>query len=134
MTTTTQPFTDADIIYTYTRAQAIQDGYQMKLEDKMAVMASNLYKYPIYLTSGIVGLIEQAVASERHRNDWNDVLWDILWMSRYAGRDIDDQTKQFTVIITGTSRRRNHTMIIQCGPTDIDDPMPAFTIMLPEES
>ena len=52
MTTTAQLFKDADIVYAFTRAQAIQDGYQMKLEGEMAAMTSNLYKYPVYLTSG----------------------------------------------------------------------------------
>ncbi len=133
-TTTTQLFKYTNIICAFTRAQAIQDGYQMKLEDEMAAMASKLYKYPVYLTIGVVDLIEQAIASKKHCNDWQGVLWDILWMSLNANQVINEQTRRFTVKITGTRiGYDNFTMLIQCGPTDIDDPAPAMTIMLPEQ-
>lgn len=124
-------FTEADIISIYTRAQAIEDGQQVKLEGEQAAMARRLYKYPVYLTTGVWGLVEKAIANKRHCNDLNGVLWDILWMStRY--RSEGDAT-WFQVTITGTGRKRLFTMIAKVGPTDHDDPSPAITIMLPKE-
>jgi hypothetical protein len=121
-----------NLIYAYTRSQAIEDGFQMKLEGEEARMAQQLYKYPVYLTGGVNEMIEQAVANKKHCNDRSGVLWDILWMSR-NGRPLNEQTTQFTVIITGVGRRKKHTMLIRVGPTDIDDPKPAITIMLPSD-
>jgi hypothetical protein len=117
----------------YTRRQALADGEQILIEGDLAEMARQLYKYPIFLTGSVHGLIERAVSNERHCNDWKGVLWDILWMSRRMGKDLDEQTRQFTVIITGAGRRKYHTFLIQCGPVDFDDPRPALTVMLPEE-
>jgi Family of unknown function (DUF6573) len=119
-------------IYEYTRKNAIEDGQQIKLADDYAALARDAgWKYPVYLTSGVWGLIETAVASKRHCNDFTGVLWDILYMARF-GRDVSPDTRAFKVIITGT-RQRNHLLYAQVGPTDIDDPAPAITIMLPEE-
>lgn len=122
-----------NVIYTYTRKQAIADGYQIKLEGAHAEIARQAgWKYPVYLTSGVWELIEQAVASERHCNDFNGVLWDIVWMAR-SGKDISQDTRVFQVIITGTGRQKYHQLYLQVGPVDIDDPEPAITIMLSED-
>jgi hypothetical protein len=125
-------FKPEDIIYSYTRAQAIEDGEQMPLEGELATMARELYKYPVYLTRSVVSLVERAVAHPKWCNDWAGVVWDILWMSRH-GKSVAGDTQRFKVTITGTGRRRLYDMLIQCGPTDIDDPSPALTVMLPEE-
>jgi hypothetical protein len=122
-----------EVIYAYTRAQAIADGEQVELTDDLTQMAQQLYKYPIYLTRSVFDLIERAVNNKRHCNDWKGVLWDILYMSQKTGRRLDPQTTQFTVIITGAARKKYHTFLIQCGPIDIDNPAPALTIMHPEE-
>jgi len=122
-----------EVIFTYTRQQAIEDGCQMLLTDEHAEIARQAgWKYPVYLTAGVTSLIEQAVASERHCNDYNGVLWDILWMSRF-GKDIAPDTRIFDVIITGAGRKRTHQLYMQVGATDFNDPTPALTIMLPED-
>lgn len=134
VTNQTQDNLFGEVIYAYTRKQAIEDGYQMKLEGKDAQTAREVgYKYPVYLTTGIVDLMQKAIDNPRWANDWDGILWDILWMSRANARPVNQQTNIFVVIITGIGRKRNHQMIIQVGPTDIDDPAPALTIMLPEE-
>jgi len=121
------------VIYAYTRKQAIEDGYQVLLIDEYAKLARQAgWKYPVYLTRGVWDLIEQTVESKQHCNDMSGVLWDVLFMARY-GQDITDDTRAFTVIITGCGRKKNHLLNIQVGPTDIDDPTPAITIMMPED-
>lgn len=125
-------FTEAEIIYSYTRKQAIEDGEQVLLDQKLTREAG--YKYPVYLTRSVWNLVEMAVNNKKHCNDLEGVLWDILYMSiRNHTRRLDTSTYQFVVIITGTGRIRNHTMLVSCGPTDIDNPAPAITIMLPED-
>jgi hypothetical protein len=122
-----------DVIYTYTRKNAIEDGFQMLLTEDYAQLAKEAgWKYPVYLTQGVWDLVEKAVASENHCNDMAGVLWDILFMARF-GRDISKDTRAFTVIITGCSQTHDHLFYLQVGPTDIDDPLPAITIMLEDD-
>jgi len=119
-------------IYTYTRKQAIADGYQIKLEGTHAEIARQAgWKYPVYLTSGVWALIEEAV--ENGRDDIDTVLWDIVWMARF-GQDLSEDTRVFKVVtLLGTGRDQEHTLYIQVGATDFDDPEPSITIMLPSE-
>ena len=123
--------TFGQVIYTYTRKQAIADGSQIKLEGEHAKIARQVgWKYPVYLTSSVWALIEEAV--ENGRDDIGTVLWDIVRMARF-GKNISQDTRIFQVIITGTGHMRNHRLYLQVGPTDFDDPSPAITIMLPED-
>lgn len=122
-----------DVIYTYTRKNAIEDGFQVLLTGDHAQLAKEAgWKYPVYLTRGVWDLVEKAVASENHCNDMVGVLWDILFMARF-GRDISNDTRAFTVIITGCGHKHDHLFYLQVGPTDIDDPLPAITIMLEDD-
>ena len=132
----TQLFTPADIVYSYTRKQALEDGEQVLLEGELGEMARSRpigYKYPVYLTRSVWALVEMAASNKKHCNDVKGVIWDILWMSRTYCRPLDPMTTEFRLTITGTGRRRLHTLIIQCGPTDIDDPAPCLTVMHPSE-
>ena len=104
-----------------------------QLTELEAVAKEAGYKYPVFLTSGVLGLIERAVDNQKYCNDFTGVLWDILYMSRVAGQSVNERTTKFQVIITGTGKRKHHTMYIECGPMDIDDPAPVLTIMLPED-
>ena len=128
-------FQDAEIIYSYTRKQAIEDGLQLKLEGEQADLAKEAgYKWPVYMTSGVLGLIERSVASKKHCNDFQGVLWDMLYLSRSTGKILNDRLKTFQVIITGAGRKIYHTLYLESGPVDIDDPNPCLTLMLPEEN
>lgn len=128
-------FENAEIIYSYTRKQAIDDGYQVKLENEHARIAREAgYKFPVYVTSGVLGLIEGAVANKKYCNDFNGVLWDICYMSVNTGKMLNNSIKEFTVIITGAGARKYHRLFVECGPTDIDNPEPCLTFMLPEEN
>lgn len=145
MTTKTLPTTTDDLfgdaIYSYTRRQAIEDGFQVPLQflvdsgkidpnDQML----HMYRHPVYLTKSVYDLVKKAVSNERHMNDYPGVLWDIMWMSQNASRPINESTSWFVVKITGVGRKQNYKMIVQCGATDHGNPDPAITIMLPEDN
>ena len=128
-------FENAEIIYSYTRKQAIEDGMQWRVSGEYESMPREVgYKWPVYLTSGVVGLIERAINNKKHCNDFGGVLWDVLHMSRVMSRSVNDRLREFKVIITGAGRAKYHTLYIASGPVDIDDPAPCLTIMLPEEN
>lgn len=126
-------FSQSDVIYSYTRKQALEDGEQVDANTgELAEISRQHCKYPVYMTRTVHDLIEQAVSDPKHCNDRRGVWHDILWMTRH-GQALDEATRQFKVIITGTGHTRIHTLIAQCGPLDFDDPRPCVTIMHPEE-
>lgn len=121
------------IIYSYTRKQAVEDGEQVKLEGELADLAKEAgWRFPVYLTRSVWNIIEKAVNNKNHLNDLKGVLWDILWMAARSAKR-GGSVINFSVAITGAGRNRNWNMIANCGPTDIDDPSPAITIMLPKD-
>lgn len=126
-------FTADDIIYSYTRKQAIEDGQQALIYDDLRREAG--IKYPVYLTSGVIAKIQAAVDNKKHLNDWEGVLWDMFTMFKYYAKGARGDTIRFRVIITGIGpgAKLYHDFIAQIGATDIDDPSPAITFMLPEE-
>jgi len=125
-----------EVISSYSRAQAIEDGV---LVDVSEVAREGGFKWPCVITTGVHALIEKAVGSPKHCNDYQGVLWDILTMARHAclyeDKAIENpgRTRQlpFKVIINGCGRRRYQDMKIACGPGDTVEPV--LTIMLPGE-
>jgi len=64
----------------------------------------------VAMTAAVFALIEQAVASPKHANDCRGVWHDILWMSRVSPVQVWQGGRLFRVIITGTGRKRLHTL------------------------
>ena len=121
------------VISSYTRAQAIEDGV---LVDGMAgdfgEVTPEHYKWPVAMAHAVFAPIEKAVNHPKHCNDFKGVWHDVLWMSRcHKTRRISESVHLFLVIITGTGRKRNHTLKLVCGPGDNAEPV--IAIMLPNE-
>jgi hypothetical protein len=121
-----------NIIYSYTRKDAIEDGMQVRLDDSIVKEAG--FVFPVYITSGIQNIIDRSVASNYHYNDIDGVTWDILSMLMFAIKT-SSKTNDIEVVvrINGAGRKKNYHFLAQIGPVDIDDPSPAITIMFPEE-
>ena len=116
----------AEIIHTYTRAQAIDDGVLVEL----SVLYPNdtrIFKHPVACTARVWSLIETA-----HKNgqEYGATIWDICFMAvNHQIKRIDPSTALFKVGIPLGGRE--HTLKIVCGPGD--DGKPVMTIMLPYE-
>lgn len=126
-------FEDTDVIYTYTRKQAIEDGYQVEVTGDVT---KQFLKYRVFMTEGVFETIQRAVNNEKYCNDFDGILHDIVWMAYLKIKMMADRgtdTVYFKVIITGAGRKKYYNMVLQIGATDIDDPTPAFTIMFPED-
>jgi hypothetical protein len=122
-----------EVIHTYSRGQAIEDGFLVDLmQDKMAEVARQHYKYPVACTAAVFEIMRKAVENPRWCNDYAGILHDMLWMSRTYRRQLDESTVLFRVIITGAGRNKYHTFKLIVGPGD--DFEPVITIMLPDES
>jgi hypothetical protein len=118
------PFDGAEIVSTYTRAQAIEDGM---LVDVSETAREAGIKYPVALTRAV---FERCVAlPKRYRGleDERGRLWDVVSMYRFAARATSGNTLLYRLTV---SRRRVVLKAI-CGPGDTAEP--TITIMLPEE-
>jgi hypothetical protein len=119
-------------IYTYTRKQALADGFQV---DVTTTAAEAGIRFPFFITRAVFDAYV-AVPPGVTGQDEAGRLWDLVWMTRFG------------IIRSGKGRERipvalyvrndNHRsklvkLIATCGPLDIDDPQPAITLMLPDE-
>lgn len=119
------------VIYSYTRAQAIADGYQV---DVSKVAAEAGITFPVFLTRAVwAAYVEVPPGVEAQ--DEAGRLWDVLWMLRHAIRkSAGGDRLSFALYVRNDNRRpRLVTLRAQCGPVDENDPRPAITVMMPDE-
>ena len=118
------------VIYSYSRADAIEDGVLVDLSANFPEEA-RIYKYHIACTASVWSLVEQSVANRKYCNSAAGIVWDIMYMSqRGVIARPDEQTVIFQVIIAGVGRR-THTMKAVCGAGDELEPV--ITVMLEGE-
>lgn len=120
-----------DVVYGYSRAQALEDGVLVNLSALAPDVCRQHFKYPVACTAAVYAIIEKALANKRWMNDIKGIVHDMLWMSRSYARTIDESTRLFEVIIKGAGRKSKYAFKIVCGPGD--DGEPVMTVMLPEE-
>ena len=116
-------FTQGDIISTYTRAQAIEDGVQRDVSNDKG---SDVYKVPVFITSALHEALSKGQGKKA--DTYSARLWDACWLAS-VGRELSPSIRQTRVKIGA----RNHTVRAECGPVDINDPRPAITLGLPAE-
>lgn len=124
-------FEGFDIIHSYTRQQAIEDGV---LVDVTETAHEAGFCYPVALTATVFGTYVEAPASVPGQ-DAAGRLWDILWMLRHAIRGSSgggsELRFQLHVQNSESAPPRLVTLKSVCGPGD--DGEPVITIMLPDE-
>lgn len=113
-----------DVIFSYTRQQAIQDGVLVELS-LLFPEETRIYKYPVACTSTVWELLNRQA---EHR-DLKGRVWDLCFMSAKGGivRRPDPTTVIFDVLIGGYRERLKAV----CGPGD--DAEPVITIMAVHE-
>ena len=120
-----------NVIYAYTRAQAIADGVLVDVS-KLASEAG--FRFPVAVTAGVWAECV-AVPEGLTCQDETGRLWDILMMLRHAiatgeGGDRVD----FAVHVRNDNREGTPPLVklyALCGPGD--DAEPVVTILLPHE-
>jgi hypothetical protein len=121
-----------NIIYSYTRKQAIADGVQVDVSETAREAGIS---FPVFLNRTVFDRyveIPEGVAAQ----DESGRLWDILWMLRFAimkSRAGADRIPVALYVRNDNRRPKLIKLIATCGPLDIDDPQPAITVMLPDE-
>ncbi len=124
-------FDEADLIYRYTRAQAIEDGV---LIDVSAVAREAGIRYPVALTSDAWARCV-AVPPGVECQDEAGRLWDVLHLLRLAvARGGGGAEVRFGVEVRNDNRERTPPLVrlkAVCGPGDRGEPV--LTVMLPDE-
>ena len=130
MKTNESPF--GEVIYAYTRKQAIADGVQIDVT-KTAQEAG--IKFPVFLTRGVFETYV-AVPEGVTGQDEAGRLWDVVWMLRFGIIRARPGVQRIPVAFYVRNDNRTPRLvklIATCGPLDIDDPQPAITITMPDE-
>jgi hypothetical protein len=125
-----EPF--GPVIYTYTRSQAVADGFQVEVS-KVAQEAGILF--PVFLTRAVYDAyvtVPPGVAAQ----DEAGRLWDIMHMLRFAVHKVqpDQDRLHFALYVRNDNHRPKLVKLIAtCGALDIGDPRPTITVMTPGE-
>ena len=131
MPSTLSLFADAEVISTYTRADALADG---DLVDVSETAAEAGIRYPTAMTRAAWAMAvewtrDAGLQDERGR------LWDVVWMLRNAMKRASGSELTFTVLVVPNVRGARLPKSVElravCGPGDTEEPV--VTIMLPLE-
>ena len=121
-----------EVIYAYTRKQALADGFQVEVS-KTAQEAG--IRFPVFITRTAFDAYV-TVPPNVSGQDEAGRLWDVVWMLRFAIRKAAQGQSRlpFALYVRNDNRApRLVKLVAMCGALDIDDPQPAITIMLPDE-
>jgi len=118
------------VIHTYTRKQAIEDGVLVDVSETAKEAGIN---FPVALTSTVWGIY--VVPSEKLEGCGQSVsgrLWDLLWMFRVNALKTNSSLLFYSCIFLNEDEKREEVKLKAiCGPGDNGEPV--ITIMLPME-
>ena len=121
-----------NVIYAYTRKQAVEDGEQV---DVSTTAAEAGIRFPVFLTRRVFDayvIVPPKVTCQ----DEAGRLWDIVSMLRFAikgSRNNGDRIAYSLYVRNDNRRPRLVQLVAACGALDMDAPEPAITVMLPDE-
>ena len=115
-----------EVIFSYTRSQAVADGVQVEVT-KTAQEAG--IRFPVFLTRAVYDAyvtVPPGVTAQ----DEAGRLWDLMTMARFAilrSRPGCDRLPVALYVRNDNRAPRLVRLTAVCGPLDIDDPQPAIT-------
>ncbi len=121
-----------EVIYAYTRKQALADGVQV---DVSTVAQEAGIKYPMFLTRAVFDTYV-AVPEGVTGQDEAGRTWDLVWMTRFGilrARTGVDRIPVALYVRNDDRAARLVKLIATCGPLDVDDPQPSITLMMVDE-
>jgi hypothetical protein len=130
MNTNESPF--GEVIYSYTRAQALADGYQVEVTEAAKEVG---IKFPVFLTRTVFDAYV-SVPPNVSGQDEAGRLHDIVWMLRVAIARAPGHPERVPVALyvrNDNRKARLVKLIASCGPLDMNDPQPAITVSMPDE-
>src|SRR5438552_2545733 len=123
MSENANPFDEAEIIYSYTRKQALADGEQIDVSE---VAREAGLKFPVYLTRAVWENYVR-VPDGVQCQDEKGRLWDVVWMLRCAARRTGGAEMLFRLHVRNDNRDCTPPLVTLkavCGALAIDDAQP----------
>ena len=127
------PFAGAEVLYTYTRKQTLENGEQI---DVSVTATEAGIRFPVFLTRAVWEKYVRVPEGVRCQDE-RGRLWDLVWMLRCSARQTSGPHMLFKLHVRSDNRRGTPPLVTlkaECGALDIDDPKPAITIMLRDEN
>ncbi len=126
-----------EVIYSYTRAQAIDDGV---LIDATEMARDAGFKWPLALTAAAWADCVAWTDTDNERQVYQDQsgrLWDVLFMASFAVRTARNAIRQLQFGLQRIPRNgcstESQRLVLKLILGPGDDGEPVITIMLPEE-
>jgi len=125
-------FAECNMIFEYTRAQAIADGVLVDLSSDFPSDCGRLFKWPLACTSAVWSLIETTATDSNVETAL--IVWDVAYMALVAIKSAPNAGNPellYSVCMPLTENGSKKRLKLVCGPGDCGEPV--LTIMLPEE-
>lgn len=125
----------AEVIYAYTRQQAIEDGVLVDLmQPEFVELVHNAgFRFPVAMTEeAFHDYVELSPMAKEMCNDIKGRLWDVLWMLRVATQKQQGKSSEILFefyCVTDRPKPNLCTLKAVCGPGDQGEPV--LTIMHP---
>lgn len=124
------------VVYAYTRRQAIEDGVLVDLmqADTVKAVKEAGFRWPVAMTIGAwVKTIGEPDQPLPEGQDLQGRLWDVLWLLSLAVKGSRESTDRVSFRVRVWDGQRNNEVRLWslCGPGD--DASPVITIMLEGE-
>ena len=119
------------IIYSYSRAQAIEDGVLVDLTEWASSTKGFMggFTCPVAVTQAVWADIERKPANQDIRGRAHDVLWMASLVARRAAKTNVSQTLFQVIMQVGRTRKQTYKMVAHGG----DEGEMVMTIMRPDE-
>ena len=119
-----------DLIYSYTRKQAIEDGVLVDVSSTAKEAGIN---FPVALTSTVWDIyVVPSEKLEGHGQSISGRLWDLLWIFRLRALKTNTSLMYFSCMMLNEKETLEEVKFkALCGPGDNGEPV--ITIMLPME-
>jgi hypothetical protein len=125
-----------NLIYTYTRAQALADGV---LVDTSEMAGEAGFKYPTVITADLYARLEPNDIELTHGQSYGGRLWDVLWLASVSARRSGQADHvSFQVIVTEvddchSQKPKQNTLTLWCVISPGDQGEPVITIGFPRD-
>lgn len=124
-----------EMIYSYSREQAINDGVLIPVDEKICREAG--IRLPVCVTAHLWTLIHPDNLRSMPSQSVEGRLWDLLWLFTLSAKQNGSSSRlsypcRFMIKRNGCPERiEEHTIVAVCGPGDSGEPV--ITLMLPED-
>ena len=107
-------FEDEDLIYSYTRKHALDDGV---LVDVSETAREAGFRIPVALTASVWEDVNAIPQSRKGIEDWQGRLWDLRWMAQAAARNAKGSELIYRLIMP-VGRKKLYDAKLHVGPGD----------------